>query len=501
MLLLKSRLQDLKIISYYLGKIFIAVGVCMLAPMALSFFLAEYSVVYDFVIGFSLSLLLGYSLLTLCKTEEDLTWTQGMVTVALTWLIAALLGAVPLFLSGHYRCFLDAYFEAMSGFSTTGLSLIQDLDHLSFGHNLWRHLMMFMGGQGIVVFALSFFVSGASGAFRLYVGEGRDERVLPNVISTARFIWGLSLLYFIIGSLVLTLIGLKNGLPLGISIFDGVCLFMAAFDTGGFTPHSQSILFYHSRAFEAATVIIMVLGALNFKLHYELWMGNRQELKKNIEVIAFSLSVLLIFTLLSIYFVMSGTYLHKGGLFFKGFYQLISAHTGTGYQTVYNGQIANEWGDFALIMMIIAMGLGGGICSTTGGIKMLRLGVIWSGLSLDINKLLLPESSVLVKKIHHIKEIVLEPKLVQSSFIITFCFLILYVFGALVGAFLGYPFLPALFESTSAAANVGLSCGITCADMPVLLKLTYIFQMWAGRLEFISIFILAGFTVAFIKGK
>ncbi|MBU0744583.1 MAG: TrkH family potassium uptake protein [Gammaproteobacteria bacterium] len=501
MILLKSRFSDLKIISFYLGKVAVTIAIAMLIPLGFAIFFLEHAVVYDFIIGFSAAVSLGYFLIARCHTNDDLNWAQGMVVVALSWLIAAFLGAIPLYLSGHFRCFLDAYFDAMSGFATTGLTLIQDLDHLSKAHNIWRHLIMFLGGQGIVVFVISFLFSGASGTLRLYVGEARDQRVFPNVINTARFIWSVSLVYFFLGSIALMLAGIMNGFTLKTSLFEAVCLFMAAFDTGGFTPHSQSIIYYHSFSYEIITIIIMILGAINFKLHYELWNGNRQELTRNIEIKTFTFSVISIFCLISISLANFEAYPNYMSLFRQGFYQLISAHTGTGYQTIYGPQFLNQWSEFSLIALIIAMSLGGGICSTTGGIKMLRLGVIYKALLQDINRILMPGSSVVVEKLHHVKDMILEDKLVRSSLIITFCFFFLFMAGALIGTFLGYPFLAALFESTSASANVGLSCGITSPTMPLLLKLTYILQMWAGRLEFIAVFILGGFIIAFMKGR
>ncbi len=500
MLLLKSRLHDLRIVAYYLGKICIVVGIAMLIPLTLALFLSEFSVVYDFVIGFSVSLIIGYTLLFLYRTEEDLNWMQGMVTVAVSWLIAAFLGAIPLYLSGHFACFLDAFFEAISGFTTTGLSLTQDLDHLSYGHNLWRHLTQFLGGQGIVVFAISFFFSGASGVFRLYVGEARDERVLPNVINTARFIWRVSLSFFLLGSLMLFAVGIIIGLSPGQSLFDAVTLFMAAFDTGGFAPHSQSILYYHSLPYSMALVFLMVLGALNFKLHYELWHNNRGELFRNTEIRTFLSSVFFLFFFMAISLTAGGVYSSANGLMYAGFFQIISAHTGTGFQTISSLQFP-VWGDFPLGILIIAMGLGGGLCSTTGGVKMLRVSIIAKALSQDINRMLLPGSTILVKKIHHIKDLVLNERMIRVSLIITFCYILMYIVGALAGAGLGYPLELAFFESTSAAANVGLSVGITSPEMPGLLKLIYIIQMWTGRLEFIAVFILFGFLVAFIKGK
>ena len=151
--------------------------------------------------------------------------------------------------------------------------------------------------------------------------------------------------------------------------------------------------------------------------------------------------------------------------------------------------------------LICAMALGGAVCSTTGAIKMLRLGVIFKALMQDIKRIILPEKAIVIQKFHHIQNVFLEDAQVRSALLITLAYFILYWVGAIVGMFYGWPFLYALFESTSAAANVGLSCGITSAAMPAALKITYILQMWAGRLEFMSIFVLLGFFVAWVKGK
>jgi trk system potassium uptake protein len=147
------------------------------------------------------------------------------------------------------------------------------------------------------------------------------------------------------------------------------------------------------------------------------------------------------------------------------------------------------------------MGLGGSMCSTTGGIKALRLGVIIKGLKQDIKQLMMPENSLHSVKFHHLRTIVLEDKHVRLASMIMLLYLGLYLFGTLVGVCYGYSFIDSLFESVSAAANVGLSSGITAVGMPALLKVTYIVQMWLGRLEFISAFILLGIIMAVVRGR
>jgi len=248
-MILKPAIEDLKIIGFYLGKVMLGLALTMFVPIVTGLCFKEINPALDFMIGIEISVLLGLLLLKICHTDKDLNWMQGMIVVSLSWLAAMVLSAIPLYLSGHYSSFLDACFETMSGFTTTGLTLAQDLDHMSYAHNLWRHLGPFIGGQGIAIILLSLFIKGTAGAFKMYVGEGRDEKILPNVIHTARFIWIISIIYLIIGTLALGIVGICIWLKPINAFFHGACIFMAGFDTAGFSPQSQNIVYYHSLAF------------------------------------------------------------------------------------------------------------------------------------------------------------------------------------------------------------------------------------------------------------
>lgn len=502
-MILRPDLDDIKPIGYYLGEIILGLGLVMFLPFAAGVFLfGEFEPALHFIIGGELALLIGILLKWACSSPvKDMNMAQGMVVVSLSWLAAMAFGALPLVLSGHYKSFLDACFETMSGFTTTGLTLVQDLDHMALTHNLWRHMTHFIGGQGIAIVALAFFMIGGGGALRMYVGEAREEKIVPNVIQTARIIWMISIVYLVIGTLALALAGMHIGLRPGSAFFHGICVFMAGFDTAGFTPQSQSILYYHSLLYEIITIVIMIFGTMNFNLHYQLWKGNFRELWKNIETRTFVLSVASISFIVMLGLGRLGVYSHALSFFRKGFYQLISGHSGTGYMTIYAKQFINEWGDIALVGIIIAMGLGGCICSTAGGIKMLRVGLFFKALREDVKRIMVPENAVVTQKFHHIKTLFLDNKQVRAILMITLLYIILYAFGSLVGVLYNYPFLNSLFESTSAGANVGLSCGITDASMPALLKITYMLQMWVGRLEMIAIFGLIAFIASFFRGK
>jgi trk system potassium uptake protein TrkH len=497
----KPNIEDVKAIGYYIGKIVLSLAATMVVPFLLGVFLGELSPAMDFMVGIEASLILGLFLTKVCFTEKDLNWMQGMIVVSLSWLVAMVLAAIPLYLSGHWVSFLDACFDTMSGLATTGLALVQDLDHLSYSHNLWRHLIMFLGGQGIVIVAVSLFVKGFSGAFKMYVGEARDEKILPNVIHGSRFIWLVSIVFLVLGTIALGVTGILNGMKPFNSFFHGACIFMAAFDTGGFAPQSQSILYYHSLAYEVITIVIMIMGAINFKLHYHVWNGNFKEMAKNIESRALFVSIVITFLITAVGLHQTGIYPKALILFRKGFYQLISGHTGTGFQTIYAQQFMADWNNLAMVGVICAMALGGAACSTTGAIKMIRVGIIYKALRQDLKRIILPDRTVVIQKFHHIRELFLDDKMVRAALMITLAYLALYAAGTIIGMFCGYPFLESLFESTSAAANVGLSCGITQVSMPVAMKVTYIIQMWAGRLEFMSVLTLAGFIMAVVKGK
>ena len=500
-MILRPRTEDYKIIGYYLGKIIIGIGILMLIPLALAFLYNEMGPAINFLFSIAVTFTIGIMFTVICYTKDDLATMHAMCVAALSWIAAMFVSAIPLYLSNHYGSYLDACFEAISGYATTGLTLTLDLDHMANSYNFWRHFTMFIGGQGIVVIALTFLFKGTAGAFRIYIGEAREERILPNVIETARFIWLVSIVYMIIGSIALSLSAIMGGLGSAKAIFDSVCIFMAAWDTGGFTPQSQSILFYHNFSFEIITAFIMLLGALNFALHYTVWTGNKRELYRNIEIQTLFITMALTLSITACGLAMNHVYANSIPFIGKAFYQLLSAHTGTGYTTIYSKQFVEEWGQLSMLGVTLAMAIGGSMCSTTGAIKVLRIGIIYKALRQDIKKIVLPEAAVLVQKFHHIKDVILDDKHVRIASLIFLSYVNLYLVGTIAGMLFGYSFSEASFESVSAAANVGLSCGITLPSMPAALKIVYMIQMWAGRLEFIAIFVLGGLIVAALKGK
>jgi trk system potassium uptake protein TrkH len=484
--------DDLKGIFHYTGKLIILLGYLFLFPLFVAIIYKEWNPAIDFIFSSLFSFSIGYLIIWRFPEEVDINWRQGMTIASLIWLIYMFLGAIPLYLSGHYNLYIDACFESMSALATTGLVLVKNLDHMAHSYNFWRHFMCFIGGQGIILLGLLIFFRGA-GAFKIYVGEAREEKILPNVVQTAKFIWLVSMCYLIIFTLILGFVNIFHGISPSRSFFHAICIFMAGWDTAGFAVQSQNIAYYHSILIDIITSLIVILGAVSFGLHYAVWTGKFKEIFKNYEFKTFMVSIILL-TFFAFIVFMKFT---KNVDFFSSFriisYQIISGHTGVGYTNADSYYLKNYFPDFSLILLIIAMGFGGCSCSTSGGIKMLRIGLILKELKKEVKGYSLPTSTVVVEKFHHIKDISLTDTQVKLSSIILIMYIATYLIGGIIGTFFGYPFLHSLFESTSACANVGLSVGITNPDMPNLLKLTYIIEMWAGRLEFISIFVFIRF--------
>lgn len=498
-MLIRPVADDFKVIAFYLGRIFLVLAAAGSIPLTWTLVAREWNPLGSFLVMVGVFALLGVIGVRFAPRDSELNWSHGMVVVALTWLIVPVIGAIPLLLSGHFGRPIDALFDAMSGVTTTGLSLLSDVDHLASSLNFWRHFLQFLGGQGIILAALTIFAG--TGGITLYFGEARGERILPSVTSTARFIWAVSVVHLIFGVTALGLVGwLVLGFDIDRAVFHGLMIFFAGFDTGGFSPQSTSIGYYHSAIFEGVTSLLMVAGAMSFGVHYALWRGPRRSVFANLETrtILSTFGFTMVLTLLGL--AATGLFIDVAGLTRQGFFQTLSAHTGTGFSTVPSAELA-RWGGLAFGGLAIAMALGGMGSSTAGGVKSLRIGLTIKTVVNQITQVLLPEHAVVGTAYYQSGRKHLTPNLIQSVMIISLLYVALYLLGAGIGLAYGVPLQLSLFESVSASANVGLSVGVTDPSMPILLKLVYMLQMWAGRLEFVAVFSLLGFVYAWTRGK
>jgi trk system potassium uptake protein TrkH len=480
-------------VIYYTGVVVVWLGGLMLIPIAIALAFAEWAPLTDFAFSLGLTLLCGFGLMRLgTRSRRGLTWTEGFTSAALSWIACMFLAAVPYYLSGHWGSYLDALFDVMSGFTTTGLVLVQDLDHIPNSINTWRHLLTYVGGQGMVVLALTVLSKGLPGAFKFYVGEAKDERLLPNVARTAQAIWFISVVYLVIGTVVISIAGVAIGQSPVRALLHGSWVFMGAWSTGGFAPQSQNINYYHSALYEFMTVPFMVVGSFNFALHYYIWTGRRKEILRNVEmkVMSGSLAVL---TLASLWpAVSTGLYTTGMALSRRIVYQMISAQTTTGFGNVYAQQIGGNWPVLVVFCLSLAMLLGGSASSTAGGFKGIRTGLVWAAVKREVRKFMSPESAVVVGKIHAGDDVVVEDRNVMIAGLIILLYVATFAVGTLAGLAYGYSMPVAVFEAASVTGNTGLSAGLTSPIMPAALKVLYILMMWAARLEFFSVLVFFG---------
>ena len=493
--------EDLRLIGYQLGRVATGLSLMMALPAVIALALREWNAATALIAGAGISATLGQISEWRLATRASLTRSHATVVVALAWLLGSVLAAIPLYLSGHFADFVDAWFEAMSGLTTSGLSVIADLDHLSISMNLYRHLTHFAGGQGIVIVVLAVFAS-SSRAGMLYVAEGREDRIVPNIVHTARFIFTVAAVYLVIGTAALYAALEVAGISGWRGLWHALNLFMAAFDTGGFTPVSPSIGYYHSATLEAVTMVLMIAGTLSFGLHYHLWSGRLRELRNNLEVRSLLITATGLTALALLGLARSGALTDHDGLFRRGVFTVISAHSGTGFAVSQGRLLVTDWGVLAPAAVVLAMALGGMAGSTAGGIKALRIGITAKTIAHDIRRILSPDNALVVTTFHSGQRRILRDHVARSATTILLLYGITFLAGTGIALFTGdWSFGEAVFESVSATANVGLSVGITDPDMPRLLQVTEIAQMWVGRLEFVAAFALLGTLVGIVRGR
>ena len=492
--------EDLKVIGYNMSKIVYLIGVLLFLPIIVAVIYGEFDVIPCFLVGIAIAFIFGSLLHHFLKTEKEMELKHALVMAALIWLVAPLLASVPIWLANATASYLDASFESISGFTGTGLTLATDIDHLSHSINFLRHFLQFLGdGIGIIVVSLSILGTTEMSSVLTFKGEAKDVGIRPSIVRTSRIIIGIAVTFLLIGTILFTAAGVYAGLDPGTAVFDGLNHSMTGYATGGFSVRSQNLLYYHNVWIEVAAIVIMIIGALNFNLHYAVLGGKRREILRNMEVRVLLLFLVVFGMFVSANLLQLNLYSSGEALFRKGVFHVISAQTTTGFQTVPSSILMFVWPVLSILLLSIAMLIGGCANSTSGGIKLLRVGVLFKSLVMDIKRALLPKSAVVKGSFHHIDDVPLTDTVVKGAAVIALSYLILFSFGTMITVAHGYSMEDSMFETSSALSNVGLSSGITSPAMPATLKVTYMFLMWAGKLEIIAIFVLIGFIILALR--
>lgn len=483
----KFRRSEIYSLLHYTGYISVLLGIVMLVPIIVAFIYHEPHYILPFIYSSIISLVFGVVLYKCFSSGSEISLKVAMLFSTLIWLIGSAIAALPFYLSGDLS-YLNGYFEAMSGFTTTGFSMYSNLDTVSYTMDFWRGFMQWLGGIGIIVMALTVLSSSNVSIMRLYSAEGRDERLVPSIKHTTRIILYIYLAY----TAVSILLFIVAGMP----IFDSIFYAFTALSTGGFAMQNASIGYYHSIWIEIVAMIIMIIGATNFALHYTVLKGNWKEYFKDIET-RVSWPLIIIGTIIGTIFLFNtSVYGHDILISLRySIFQVVSALTTTGLQTATPSDITYQWEGLGIFILTLLMIVGAGACSTGGGIKWIRIGILIKGMWWEIKSLILPESAVISKKIHHINDVKIDTKLLKITGLFVFSYLVIYFVSVIIVLFYYPNVSQTLFEVASALSNVGLGSGLITTTSPFVVKIVFIIDFWIGRLEIWPILLLVALLI------
>jgi len=473
--MLSVSLRDIKISLYDLGGICRVVSFVFLIPLVFTLYYGLVHGSVDIVTNMlaflapAVMLYLLFLVLSRVRIEDAKPKTKhAMITTSLAWLIIALIGSLPFIISGTLGP-LDAFFESMSGWTTTGMTMFEYPESCPRDVLFYRALTQWVGGIGIIVLALVVFMRKGTVARDYYSSEVGEQKIRPRIKGTIKETWKIYSIYTLACITLLYLAGMP--------FFDSIAQSFSALSTGGFTTHATSIGYYNSPLIEFILMVFMVIGAIGFLIHFKLFNGQYRALIGNIEfrymVGIISISVMIIFAAFWLNFPSSVFDALRVGAF-----QAVAGMTCTGFSTI----DLENWPDLPITVLILLMYIGGLYGSTAGGIKLLRFIIILKVVGHNLKRLILPKSAVFRIKLGG-KPIVDEEILFVLGF--SFAYVIVAILGTLVMMFLGYSGIVSLFLTLSAMGNVGLINigGDSWFLMHWLGKLALIALMWVGRLE------------------
>ena len=492
---MRNRFQFLLPVLDYLGALLWTSGFVLFVPLVILaiYRKSEYGEVnpFSFIIPAILALALGL-VLKRSPGFKPLDSRGAMLLCVIGWIVVSAIGALPLWIAGTAG-YLDSFFEAVSGFTTTGITMLSNLDAMPRSILFWRALMQWLGGLGILAFFLAVASAGGS-AHALFHAESHkifSERPAPGLFHTLKILWSIYVLFtlLITGLLIVE----------GMSVFDAVAQSMTALSTGGYSPHDQSIGYYAAHAglyphyvlIEYTVIVAMLVGGMSFLVHYRVLRGQISALWDHFEIKVFW-AIVLGATVL----VMTGCLVRSGSdgagpTFRHSLFQVVSVMTTTGFGTKDIG--GSYFPAVAKQVFLVLMVVGGCVGSTAGGFKVLRIGVLFEMLRQQLRRVIHGRSLVNPVTVdgHEIDQE--ELRRIAALF---FAWMLLLFIGSGVTALLSdHGPLESASGMFSALGNIG-PCYISTspvnemAQLHPIIKITYILGMLAGRLEILPVLLL-----------
>ena len=463
------------------GKLILLIGLLVAVPLVVVLYYQEDArYIHAFLIPSAISVALGLAVCIFApRKEKPVTEWQsplqrGSVPVMFAWCFSILAGAVPFVLGGKLR-FILALFESISGWSTTGLTVV-DVTAMPRIFLFHRAFMQYCGGLGFIIM-IAMLAQGNQN-MNLYNAEGHPDRIMPSLRRTSRIIFLLYSCFLIGGSLIYRIFGM--------GFFDAICHTMSALSTAGFTTQANSIGQYGSLPIEIITVVLMLVGSTNFAI---LLLLVRLKFRKIIRVseVRFMLMLLLVTVPLTTFSLMSKLGMGAGRGFMNALFGIVTTFTTTGYSTM-NYSL---WPPFALGVLMVLMIIGGSVGSTAGGIKLLRTYLLIRITRENIKNRLSPVRRISAPSYNRVQgKMLIDDTLVKDTVGFVACYIGIFIIGSLLLTLTADCHLfDAMFEFASAFGTVGISNGLTSAGASAGSLIILMVGMILGRLEIFIVFI------------
>lgn len=474
--------MNIRLIVHILSIATLFIGLLMILPILVSVYYKGEDL-YALMLSMCVTLTFGFIgfLFSKSSIKEEIRHREAFIIVTLSWLTVAFFGALPYIFSGVLGSITDAYFESMSGFTTTGASVIQDVENVPFGLLFWRSFTQWIGGMGIIVFALAILPMIGGGGMQLFKAEVPEisvDKLRPRIIDTAKALW---LIY--VGNTIIATIVYYFG---GMGLFDAINHAFTTLATGGFSTKNESLAFFRNPFLEYATAFFMFLAGINYSLYFDLFRRKQRRIINNNEFRFY------LFITIFITFCVATDLYFKHDMSLEqslrlSFFQVTSLMTTTGYATA----DFEKWSSFALVLLLVCMLFGGMIGSTAGGVKQVRILLILKQGYREIYQLIHPHAVTSIK----LDEKFLTKEVLGSIWGFVFLFLAMCVVASAGMAMCGVDLITSFTTVLSAMSNVGPALGEAgpsenYSNIPSTGKWILTFCMLIGRLEVYTVLIL-----------
>ncbi len=470
-----------KTVFFIIGILLVILGAFMLLPYVAQLIYLENS--HSFLSSAFITMFIGVLfILTNLDHEFYLNLQQTFLFSVLAWVAVAIFGSIPFIFSTLNLSISDAFFESMSGITTTGSTVISDLDNSPKSILLWRAIMQWLGGIGIIVMAITVLPLLKVGGMQLFKMEGSDntEKILPRTAEVASII--------ILTYLTLTFLCSYFYWIFGMNLFDSVAHAMTTIATGGFSTHNDSIGFFQNSNIEIVSTIFIISGSIPFIAYLKFLKGNKKiffqdvQIKGLIYLLVFSVIIMFLYLLFNSH---ESSFLDKVRI---SSFNVVSILSGTGYVTT----DFSSWGKFSIIFFLFLMFIGGCAGSTTCGIKIFRMQMLFIFLGNQIKKVIYP-NSVFIVKYNNQK---ISDDFINSVIVFIFSYLLLFMLLAMLLSLTGLDFLSAVSGAATSISNVGPGLGEMIGpngnfkDISEISKWFLTFGMLLGRLELFAVLVL-----------